>query len=204
VKPSPFGLDRGPARLRHVHLPISALLGLFYGLSEAGLGFLKRSRDDSVDADRHSLRFLWVVIVVSMTAGILASYRFAAATIVGGPALPIAGCAMFVVGLALRWYSIWYLGRFFTVNVAIHSRHEVIDTGPYSRIRHPSYAGALLAFLGLALSLDNWLSLALIVLPVAMAFRRRIRIEERALSNALGRPYTSYMQRTKRLVPGVY
>jgi len=114
------------------------------------------------------------------------------------------GCALFVIGLGLRWYSIWYLGRFFTVTVAIHSRHEIIDTGPYRRIRHPSYAGALLAFFGLALTLDNWLSLALIVLPVTMAFRRRIRIEERALSNALGRPYTSYMQRTKRLIPGVF
>jgi protein-S-isoprenylcysteine O-methyltransferase len=187
-----------------VHLPISALLGLFYGLSEAGLGYLKRSRDDSVDADRNSLRFLWVVILLSVTAGILASYRFPSATMGAALLLLCAGSALFVVGLALRWYSIWYLGRFFTVNVAIHSRHEIIDTGPYRRIRHPSYAGALLAFLGLALSLDNWISLALIVLPVAMAFRRRIRIEERALANALGRPYTSYMQRTKRLVPGVY
>jgi protein-S-isoprenylcysteine O-methyltransferase len=187
-----------------VHLPISALLGLFYGLSEAGLGYLKRSRDDSVDADRHSLRFLWIVILISVTAGILAPYRFEHARLGGGLPLLIAGCALFAAGLALRWYSIWYLGRFFTVNVAIHSRHEIIDTGPYRRIRHPSYAGALLAFLGLALSLDNWASLALIVLPVTMAFRRRIRIEERALSNALGRPYTSYMQRTNRLIPGVY
>jgi protein-S-isoprenylcysteine O-methyltransferase len=187
-----------------VHFSISALLGLFYGLSEAGLGYLKRSRDDSVDADRNSLRFLWVVILVSMTAGILASLQFESARI--GAPLPLLyiGCALFVLGLGLRWYSIWYLGRFFTVTVAIHSRHEIIDTGPYRRIRHPSYAGALLAFFGLALTLDNWVSLALIVLPVTMAFRRRIRIEERALSNALGRPYTSYMQRTKRLIPGVF
>jgi protein-S-isoprenylcysteine O-methyltransferase len=187
-----------------VHFSISTLLGLFYGISEAGLGYLKRSRDDSVDADRNSLRFLWFVILLSVTAGILASYQLESARIGGGLPLLATGCALFALGLGLRWYSIWYLGRFFTVNVAIHSRHEIIDSGPYRRIRHPSYAGALLAFLGLALSLDNWASLALIQLPVIMAFRRRIRIEERALANALGQPYTSYMQRTKRLVPGVY
>jgi protein-S-isoprenylcysteine O-methyltransferase len=187
-----------------VHLSIPTLLGLFYDLSEADLGYLKRSRDDSVDADRNSLRFLWVVILISMTAGVLAAYELEAASIGGGLPLLCAGCAVFALGLALRWYSIWYLGRFFTVTVAIHSRHEVIGSGPYRLIRHPSYAGALLAFLGIALSLDNWASLALIVLPVTMAFRRRIRIEERALANALGQPYTSYMQRTKRLVPGVY
>jgi protein-S-isoprenylcysteine O-methyltransferase len=187
-----------------VHLPISALLGLVYGLSEAGLGIFKRSGDDSVDADRNSLRFLWVVIVLSVTAGILGSYRFPSAGIVGGSTMLSLGCALFVVGIALRWYSIYYLGRFFTVNVAIHSGHEIIDTGPYRRIRHPSYTGALLAFLGLALSLDNWISLALMVLPILLAFRRRIRIEERALANALGSPYTNYMQRTKRLIPFVY
>jgi protein-S-isoprenylcysteine O-methyltransferase len=188
----------------HISISISALLGIFYGLSEAGIGFFKRSRDDSVDADRNSLRLLWLVILLSLTAGSLASYKFESAKIVAGDSLLWVGCALFVAGLALRWYSIYYLGRFFTVNVAIHSGHEIIDTGPYRRIRHPSYSGALLAFLGLSLSLDNWIALALIVLPILMAFRRRIRIEERALSNALGAPYTRYMQRTKRLIPGVY
>lgn len=187
-----------------MHIPFSALLGLFYGISEAGLGILKRSRDDSVDADRNSLRWIWITILLSVTAGILASDRLPAEAIGGGTPLFAVSCALFFAGLALRWYAIFYLGRFFTVNVAIHSRHEIIDTGPYRLIRHPSYSGALLAFLGLALSLENWVSLALIMLPVLMAFRRRIRIEERALANALGQPYTSYMQRTKRLVPGIY
>ena len=43
-------------------------------------------------------------------------------------------------------------------------------------------------------------SLVLIVVPVTWAFLRRMRIEERALANALGSPYTNYMRRTKRLV----
>jgi protein-S-isoprenylcysteine O-methyltransferase len=114
------------------------------------------------------------------------------------------GCALFALGLTLRWYSIIYLGRFFTVNVAIHSGHEIIDTGPYRRIRHPSYTGALLAFLGLGLSLANWVSLALIVLPIFWAFSRRIATEETALSSALGSPYINYMRVTKRLVPFMY
>src|SRR5689334_20902239 len=126
-----FGLDRCAATLGRVHLPISALLGLFYGLSEAGIGFLKRSRDDSVDADRHSLRLIWITILISLAAGFLASSHLPAAAIAGGLPLLWIGCVLFVAGLALRWYSIAYLGRFFTVNVAIHSGHEIIDTGPY-------------------------------------------------------------------------
>jgi protein-S-isoprenylcysteine O-methyltransferase len=187
-----------------MQFPIPALLGMAYGLSEAGLALLKRSRDDSVDADRATLRILWVTIVVSVTAGILASIHLPDAAM--GNARPVfwVGSLLFAAGLALRWYSIIYLGRFFTVNVAIHSGHEIIDTGPYKRIRHPSYTGALLAFLGLALTLTNWVSLAAVLIPILLAFSRRISIEENALASALGSPYINYMRRTKRLAPFIY
>jgi protein-S-isoprenylcysteine O-methyltransferase len=184
--------------------PIPVLLGMAYGLSEAGLAFLKRSRDDSVDADSATLRILWVTIVASVTAGILASVNLPAAAMEAVRPVFWLGCGLFAAGLSLRWYSIIYLGRFFTVNVAIHSGHEIIDTGPYKRIRHPSYTGALLAFLGLALTLTNWVSLAVILVPILLAFSRRIAIEEHALASALGSPYINYMRRTKRLAPFIY
>jgi protein-S-isoprenylcysteine O-methyltransferase len=183
--------------------PIPAMLGLAYGLSEAGLGFLKRSRDDAVDADKSTVSMLWITITLAITAAVLAIARVPAAAIHSRVAFWI-GCLLFATGLLLRWYSIVYLGRFFTVTVAIHSRHEVIDTGPFKLIRHPTYAGALLAFLGLALCFGNWLSMMLIMVPVALAFGRRMKVEESALASALGTPYTNYMQRTKRLVPYIY
>jgi protein-S-isoprenylcysteine O-methyltransferase len=186
-----------------MQFPVPAILGIAYGLSEIGLGLLKRSRDDSIDADDSTLRTLWITIVLAMTAGIVASLRVPAAAI-GGSVLVWTGCAVFVLGLVLRWYSIIYLGRFFTVNVAIHSGHEIIDTGPYKRVRHPSYAGALLAFLGLALCMANWLSMLVVLLPIFWAFNRRMSTEESALSDALGTPYTNYMRRTKRLAPFIY
>ncbi len=179
------------------------LLGIAYAFSEVGLGILKRSRDDSVDADASTLRVLWITIIAAVTAGVFVSGYAPRASFLSLPVL-WTGCALFAAGIALRWYSIHYLGRYFTVNVAIHSAHEVIDTGPYKWIRHPSYTGALLAFLGVALCLGNWLSLALIMAPITWAFTRRMSIEETALANALGTPYTSYMSRTKRLAPYVY
>jgi protein-S-isoprenylcysteine O-methyltransferase len=182
-------------------LPI--LLGLAYGLSELGLVVLNRSRDDSVDADRSTLRILWITIVLAMVAGVVTSERVTRASFLNATVF-WTGCALFVAGLALRWYAVACLGRYFTNNVAIHSRHEVIDTGPYRRIRHPSYAGALLACLGFALCLGNWFSLALIMIPITWAYARRISVEEAALADALGTPYTNYMSRTKRLAPYIY
>jgi len=187
-----------------MQFPLPVLLGLAFGLSEAGLGVLRRSRDDSVDADDSTLRVLWATIVLALVAAFLIAARVPAAAMEHRQFTLWTGCLLFGFGLTLRWYCIVYLGRFFTVNVAIHSRHEVVDTGPYKYVRHPSYAGALLAFLGLALCVGNWISLAVVMLPVTWAFARRIATEEHALANALGSPYTNYMRQTKRLVPFIY
>jgi protein-S-isoprenylcysteine O-methyltransferase len=104
----------------------------------------------------------------------------------------------------VRWYAILYLGRFFTVNVAIAADHRVIDTGPYKYIRHPSYSGVLLIFLGMAISFQNWLGFAVLLFPTTLAFLRRIDIEEMALRGALGDAYINYSAHTRRLIPFVY
>ena len=61
-----------------------------------------------------------------------------------------AGVVLFVAGLILRWWAIIILGRFFTVDVTIEKDHELVERGPFRIVRHPSYTGVLLAFVGLA------------------------------------------------------
>jgi protein-S-isoprenylcysteine O-methyltransferase len=114
------------------------------------------------------------------------------------------GVSLFIGGIILRWYSIWKLGHFFTVDVAIAHQHQLIDSGPYRFVRHPAYTGALVAFLGFGLCLGNWLSILCLVGPITAAFLWRIRVEEGALIDALGDDYRAYMRRTARLLPFVY
>jgi protein-S-isoprenylcysteine O-methyltransferase len=118
--------------------------------------------------------------------------------------LAITAVVLFVAGLILRWWAIIILGRFFTVDVTIEKDHELVERGPFRIVRHPSYAGVLLAFVGLALSLRNWAALVVILVPISAAFIHRMNVEENALSRALGPRYAEYMKRTKRLVPFVY
>lgn len=180
------------------------LIGPLIGLSEFALLLAKRSGSGARSADRGSLGILWGVILASIVLAVLAANFVPQANSAWLMRLRTFGGVLCVLGLALRWYAILYLGRYFTVNVAIAADHRVIDTGPYRYVRHPSYSGSLLVFAGLGITFGNWLSLALLVVPVLLAFAWRMAIEERALSQALGDAYVRYMARTRRLIPGIY
>ncbi|HEV7714411.1 MAG TPA: isoprenylcysteine carboxylmethyltransferase family protein [Steroidobacteraceae bacterium] len=185
-------------------LPSANVLAAIFGISEIALGIVKRSRQRDAKADAGSLRLLWVVILVSLAIGWMFARTYPEAALPAAAQVYVAGFALFVLGALLRWYSIFYLGRFFTVDVRVSSDHRVIDTGPYRWIRHPSYTGILLEFLGYALCLGNALSLGMILLPVIVVFMYRIQVEERALRQGLGESYEAYCRRTKRLIPLVY
>lgn len=186
-------------------ISVANLLSLVLGPSEIGLAIFRRAGSGAAPAaDRGSLRLLWAVIVSAVFGGFFLAY--AAPSLHWGSGLPLValGVAAFAAGILLRWYSILYLGRFFTVNVAIARDHHLIDTGPYRRIRHPSYTGALLALSGIGLCLCNAASLAAIIVPTVGAFVWRMHIEEQALCSGLGPVYRDYMRHTKRLIPSVY
>jgi protein-S-isoprenylcysteine O-methyltransferase len=187
-----------------MRLPNPLLLGAVYGLSELYLAFTRHSRTQGVSRDRRSLFLLWTVITVSLWLGIQMIWLFPRATLPYPRGFYCLGFILFLGGLILRWYSIGYLGRYFTVDVSISAEHKLVDSGPYHYVRHPTYTGALFAFVGLGLCFGNWLSTLFLTVPIIGAFLWRIRIEERALIEALGEDYRAYMRRTKRLIPGVY
>lgn len=182
-----------------------SIFGLILALSELGLALFKRANSDASRAvDRGSLRLLWLVILLSI-GGAFAAVRLEPAFGFGPQPSILAGAiALFACGLSLRWFSILYLGKFFTVNVAIAEHHRLVDTGPYKYIRHPSYTGILMEFTAMGIAFCNWGSLAVMTVPTLVAFLWRIRIEEAALLRGLGSAYVDYVARTKRLVPSLY
>jgi protein-S-isoprenylcysteine O-methyltransferase Ste14 len=118
---------------------------------------------------------------------------------------------VFVVGLVLMWagivvrqWAISVLGRFFTVDVRVQSGQVVVDRGPYRWVRHPSYTGMIVTFVGVGLALGNWLSLALLLVVPTAGLIVRIHVEERTLTEALGEPYRRFAAGRPRLFPGVW
>jgi protein-S-isoprenylcysteine O-methyltransferase Ste14 len=185
-------------------LPGPDLLGIAFGCSELALSAVKRSRGRSRPAGDRTLRMLWVTILLSVAVAVMSATLLPQA---GSRLLEFLyplGLALFVTGLALRWWAIVHLGRFFTVDVAIADDHRVVATGPYRFVRHPSYTGAIVAFVGYGICLGNRVSLLALAVPVTLAFLQRIKVEETALHAALGDAYGDYAQRTRALLPFVY
>lgn len=188
-----------------MRLRLSLVIGITYFVSELLLSLTRRSRGAGyARQDRSTLPVIWIVIAASLLAGFVVARHWRGALFPHRWEVAWIGVAVFAFGIALRWWSIVTLGRFFTIDVAIAPDHELIDAGPFRLVRHPSYSGVLLAFLGFALTLGNWLALLVINVPIFVTFIHRMNVEERALIGALGQRYVSYMRRTKRLVPFLY
>ncbi len=149
-----------------------------------------------------------VIVAVSIVGGLLGGLGAAS---VGSADLRAGRWPVFVMGLVLmalgifvRQWSILTLGRFFTGDVRVSAQQPVIDSGPYRWVRHPSYSGLIIFFIGFALALTNFISLAILAIVPTIGLLARIHFEERALVASLGEPYRRYAATHKRLIPRVW
>ncbi|KIJ66842.1 hypothetical protein HYDPIDRAFT_38294 [Hydnomerulius pinastri MD-312] len=116
------------------------------------------------------------------------------------------------------------LGRFFTFQLSIRKEHTLITTGPYAYVRHPSYTGFIVCYIGVMMmyaSPGSWVRESgvleyLVVRVIAgmwvafagvmvQFFWKRIVDEDRMLKEAFGEEWEKWAGRVRyRLVPGVY
>jgi len=111
------------------------------------------------------------------------------------------GIFLMFLGVLVRQWAIAVLGRFFSLTVRVAEDHRVVVKGPYRLVRHPSYTGVLITFIGLALAVQSWGALLVLLGVFSLSFGYRMRVEEKALLSELGEDYANYMKRTKRLIP---
>ncbi len=111
------------------------------------------------------------------------------------------GIILMILGIAIRQWAIAVLGRFFSLNVPVVEDHRVVEKGPYRLVRHPSYTGVLITFIGLSLAVQSLGALLVLLAVFTISFGYRMKVEEKTLLAELGEPYASYMKRTKRIIP---
>lgn len=178
-----------------------------YGLWVASeLWILGRDRRPvaGISRDAGSRRVVVAAIVGGIALGfLLARVRWAStpwpradATIVGAP--------LMLAGIGLRLWAVRTLGEHFRTQVTLLDDHRLVRAGPYARVRHPAYTGALITCLGLGVALGNWLSLlATVALPL-VGIAWRVRVEERALGERFGADWRAYRGRSWAMLPPVW
>jgi protein-S-isoprenylcysteine O-methyltransferase len=162
------------------------ILGLFI-LGENAMRYrTRRNRRGGRRAERSTLVLVVVCVVGAVAAGIqLANWSGGS---VGSAAWPlfVLGLVLMCVGIAIRQWAVATLARFFTIDVRVQPGQTVVEGGPYRWVRHPSYTGLIVTFVGFGLALGNWASLAVLAVVPTAGLVYRIRFEERVLLEGLG------------------
>lgn len=179
------------------------LISVLFFVSEFILMLVKRSKkiERKRQNDKGSLILLWVVITLCFSFGFtFANYR--TWTLINY-AIYITGVVIILSGAIIRWISIIQLSSAFTVNVAIANNHKLKTDGVYKHVRHPSYLGLLLIMFGFSVSMNSYISILIITIPMFLAILYRIKVEEEILLAEFGDEYSNYKRNTKKLILGL-
>lgn len=114
------------------------------------------------------------------------------------------GVVMVVLGLIVRIQSMVTLNNNFTYSVSKVEGHKLVESGIYKKIRHPGYLGQLIIFVGISVSMSNWLSVLFMVIPISIGYNYRVNVEERFMLEQFGQDYLNYKNRTKKIIPMIY
>jgi protein-S-isoprenylcysteine O-methyltransferase Ste14 len=164
----------------------------------------EKKSSSSENRDRKSLIIFYATIFLGYGVGIPAAFTGYGAIGLFFPWISLAGFIIVALGLTIRLVAIRTLAEQFTYTVKIIENHRLITTGIYSSIRHPSYLGQSLIFLGCGMAFANWASMTFLFLPNFIAALYRISVEEKVLIEHFPERYRDYIAKTKLLIPGIY
>ena len=113
------------------------------------------------------------------------------------------GLALFTLGWIIKALALRENAFAVTVvRLQAERHHSLVDTGMYSVVRHPMYAGSPFVHVGLSLWLGSYTAALYAFAPLALLMVR-IALEERFLRRELP-GYSEYVKRVKyRLLPGI-
>lgn len=162
----------------------------------------KKETVENKDRDKFSVLLIIIMSILSVAASTIdwAYFRNAHDNLL----LSIIGLFIISTGIIFRIWAIYTLGNHFTATVQIKQDHQLITSGPYSIVRHPSYLGAMWAMVGTSVFLNSIIGIIISVVCMFYAYYIRITTEERALSDLFGKEYSEYQKKVKKLIPFIW
>jgi protein-S-isoprenylcysteine O-methyltransferase len=179
-------------------------------LEVAWVGFLVVWLAAAFFASRAIRRQSWWSRALTLAVGVVPYYllftdklRYGALAwrfVPGEPWVLVAGVALTYAGIALAIWARIILGKNWSATVTIKEGHRLVQTGPYSTVRHPIYSGLLLAVMGTALVVGEVRGLVAAAIAFT-AWLAKSRTEEGFLMEQFGPEYEEYRRHTRALVP---
>ncbi len=186
-----------------MHILFWVLIGLWVVMDFYILIFYK-NRKDKLAIERRSKYVMVILISAGMLSGPFLVEGSREAFQEPFWWLRQIGLVIILAGIIVRIIAIRQLGENFSRDVDVHQDKNLYQQGLYRFVRHPSYLGEVMIFLGVAIVYHHWLaSLLAFVLPT-LAFVYRIQVEEKMLLSFFPVAYADYMKKTKKLVPFIY
>jgi len=120
------------------------------------------------------------------------------------PVLAVIGTLVMAMALVLFYRVHRELGRNWSDSLQVRETHSLVTEGLYRYVRHPMYSAFFLWGVAQLLLLPNWIAGPAGLVGFAILFGFRVGREEQMMIDAFGDQYRAYMQRTARLIPGLY
>jgi protein-S-isoprenylcysteine O-methyltransferase len=121
------------------------------------------------------------------------------------PSTGAAAAASLTLTAAGVLFAIWArfcLGGNWSAIVAVKQGHKLVRRGPYRLVRHPIYAGLLLAMAGTAIGFGGLGGFLAVAIALA-GFLAKARAEESFMLEEFGAGYEEYRSRVRALIPFV-
>lgn len=163
---------------------------------------------ESINSKNSRLDMILLIVISFCSVGlvgmgVLVSLGVVQTVLSQNLATTLIGTLFSVSGITGMFYCRFHLGNFWTAEINLSQNHQVIDTGPYSLVRHPIYTFAILMYVGLGLVfLSNW-NMALTGI-IVVAYILKTKDEDVFLQQNLP-GYREYKLRIRYyLVPGLW
>ena len=166
-------------------------------------GFSKQDMNSDKQSDKLSILLILIASSISVFSSVI-EWAYFTPDKSQINSVTVIGFIFLLIGICFRVWSINVLGKNFTATVKITREHELIKTGPYKLIRHPSYLGAFVAIIGCPVFLNNTYTIFISCIAMIIAYYFRINLEEKTLSNHFGKYYEDYKKDTYRLLPLIW
>ena len=93
------------------------------------------------------------------------------------------------------------LGVHFSGTLHLRDDHPLVQSGPYARVRHPTYTSFLMLFIGLSVLIANVYVAAVLLGSQVWVLAWRLRDEEAQLAERFGDEWAEYRAATGALLP---